>query len=64
MSNQELFLVILAALVAANILNTIVFNPLMHKLVNMLFSNPNEASKHHQGSATKDKSLVPKPSHN
>ncbi|NRB81570.1 MAG: hypothetical protein HRU38_23405 [Saccharospirillaceae bacterium] len=59
MENQELFLVILAALVAANILNQIVFNPLINKLMNVLFGNPNEASKRFQiGTAKSESSKV------
>ncbi|NQZ48702.1 MAG: hypothetical protein HRT95_00525 [Moritella sp.] len=59
MNVQELFLVLVASFTVANMLNIIVVNPFLHKLKNVLFGNPHEASKHFQVASAKGKSMVP-----
>lgn len=51
MNEQELFLVILAALIIGNIVNKVIFNPLIYKLQNALFGNGHEAAKRISGTA-------------
>lgn len=59
MNTQELFLTVVGALVAANVINKMVVNPLINKLNIALFGNPQAVSKNITGG--KDSSLVTKP---